>query len=648
MRFLTIGIAFGLASGCAAAPVLDGPPPRGLTDPSSLVAPKAAGTSPVSIVELFDIKTLSGAAFAPDGKTIVFSANLGGRLNLWALPATGGSPVQITKSDDRQTGIAVSPSGRVFFESDKAGAEIYDLCGVPLAGGAAVNLTNTDDVSETGAQLSRDGKSLAFDRRLKSEPASNVAVMNLAAGAVRVLTHEASRDHSWRVVGFAEGQMLVAVREDFNQTESTVYAIDTATGEATALTPPGAFNSASDVRRAGDKIAVTFEVGGARQAGILDVASRRVTPLKPDVWEQESGDFSPDGRTLIFSSNVDGRQTLFSYDVATAAVRAAPLPPGVNAEASSSHQGFSPDGSMMLAIHQSGNAPVDLWTANLKTGKASPMHAVGAADLGEGRLPASRLVHYRSVDGTTISAFVWLPFNLKRDGHAPGIVYPHGGPTGQTVDRFDRTALALASRGYVVIAPNPRGSTGYGRAFQDANIKDLGGGDLEDEVAAKRFIVATGYVDPRKVGITGGSYGGYMTLMAVGKTPTEWAAAVEQYGIIDWAHMYVTEGPTLQAYQRGLLGTPQANPDVYAATSPLTFIHQERAPLLVLQGDNDMRVPRSQAEQVVALLKADGRTVDVHFYANEGHGFVKRENQIDALTRLVGWFDTHLKDAHGH
>jgi dipeptidyl aminopeptidase/acylaminoacyl peptidase len=267
--------------------------------------------------------------------------------------------------------------------------------------------------------------------------------------------------------------------------------------------------------------------------------------------------------------------------------------------------------------------------------------------LNAGRLPPSRLVHYKSADGTVISAFIWLPFNIARDGHAPGIVYPHGGPTGQTLDRFDRTALALASRGYVVIAPNPRGSSGYGRAFQDANIKDLGGGDLEDEVAAKRFMVATGYVDPKKVGITGGSYGGYMTLMAVGKTPGEWAAAVEQYGIIDWAHMYVTEGPPLQAYQRGLLGTPEAEPAVYKATSPLTFIHQERAPLLVLQGDNDMRVPRTQAEEVVALLKADGRTVDVHFYPNEGHGFVKRENQIDALTRLVDWFDTYLKDGHG-
>jgi dipeptidyl aminopeptidase/acylaminoacyl peptidase len=195
----------------------------------------------------------------------------------------------------------------------------------------------------------------------------------------------------------------------------------------------------------------------------------------------------------------------------------------------------------------------------------------------------------------------------------------------------------------VALAPNPRGSTGYSKAFEDANKKDLGGGDLEDEVAGAKFLAGTGYVDPHRIGITGGSYGGYMTLMAVAKTPGVWAAGVEEYGIIDWAHMYVTEAPVLQQYQRGLLGDPATDAAVYKASSPMTFMHQTTAPLLVLQGDNDIRVPKSQAEQVVATLKADGRTVDAHFYANEGHGFVKRENQIDALERTIAWFDKYLK-----
>jgi len=211
------------------------------------------------------------------------------------------------------------------------------------------------------------------------------------------------------------------------------------------------------------------------------------------------------------------------------------------------------------------------------------------------------------------------------------------------MDHFSRLAVALASRGYLVIQPNPRGSTGYGMAFQNANHKDLGGGDLVDEVYAAKFLTATGYVNPKKIGITGGSYGGFMTLMAVGKTPDVWAAGVSMYGIINWYEMLKHEDASLQAYQRSLIGDPVTDKAVYDAASPMTFIRQTKAPLLVLQGENDIRVPRGQAAEVVATLKGVGATVDVHYYPEEGHGFAKLENQIDALQRTIDWFDKYLK-----
>jgi len=197
----------------------------------------------------------------------------------------------------------------------------------------------------------------------------------------------------------------------------------------------------------------------------------------------------------------------------------------------------------------------------------------------------------------------------------------------------------------VCIAPNVRGSTGYGMDFQKANVKDLGGGDLDDEVYAAKFLVATGFVGEKKIGITGGSYGGYMTLMAIGKKPELWAAAVEQYGIIDWKTMLEHEDPFLQEYEKSLLGDPVKDREVYENASPIKFLRQAKAPLLVLQGENDIRVPKEEAEQVVAIYKETGKTVDSHFYPQEGHGFAKRENQIDAITRTVAWFDRYLKNA---
>ena len=638
-------LAAGLmATAAQAAPVLKGPPPRTLTEPKSVVSPALPSARAVPIAALFYMRGGLDAAWTPDGASVVISTNLTNRYNLWTLSASAGFPQQLTTSDDRQSGLAVA-GDKLVFQSDRAGAEIYDLFAVPVAGGEVTNLTATPGVDEQNAVASARGDMIAFDRRPKTGSSTDVAVMSLATGVVRALTQEAAPDRGWSVQGFtADGRTLIATREDFNRTHGTVYALDVATGAATALTPDdGALRTASGVSPDGRKVALTVEnAAGMSQAAILDVASRRITPLKPDAWEQASGQFSPDGRALLFSSNVDGRRSLYVYDVATGASRALPLPEGVSGQAASGSS-FSPDGRRLLVVSQAGTRPFDYWVVDLAADTAAPLTRLGFASVASERLPKSQIVHYASADGTIVSAILWTPFNLARDGSAPAVVLPHGGPTSQTLDSFNRTAIALASRGYVALAPNPRGSTGYGRAFQDANRKDLGGGDLEDEVAGAKFLGATGYVDAKRIGITGGSYGGYMTLMAVAKTPTVWAAGVEQYGIIDWATMYRTEAPTLQQYQRGLLGEPDTDAAVYKATSPLTFIHQTTAPLLVLQGDNDIRVPRGQAEQVVAALKADRRTVDSHFYPNEGHGFAKRENQIDALTRTIDWFDRYLK-----
>lgn len=287
--------------------------------------------------------------------------------------------------------------------------------------------------------------------------------------------------------------------------------------------------------------------------------------------------------------------------------------------------------------------PANFWVYDLGSQKAAQLSHAAVASLSTAAMPESQIVHYQSFDGKMISALMWVPFNLKRDGSNPALVLPHGGPTGQDLDYWSPRVAAFVSHGYICIAPNVRGSTGYGMDFQRANYQDLGGGDLQDEVYAAKFLEATGYVDSKKMGITGGSYGGFMTLMAIGKTPDIWAAASEWFGIIDWKTMLEHSDPQLQEYEKSLLGDPVKDEKVYDRTSPIHFIHDVRAPLLVLQGENDPRVPKEEAEQVVDLLKKDGKTVEAHYYANEGHGFSKRENQIDAIRRTLDWFDKYLK-----
>lgn len=387
---------------------------------------------------------------------------------------------------------------------------------------------------------------------------------------------------------------------------------------------------------------ITTDKTGFNNVGLLDVASKAVTPVTSTQWDAAAGNFAPSGSSFTYLINQDGQTRIYLGTPGSTAQDPLPFPEGLT-YFDGNPTPFSPAGDRLLVGHQSAQTPPDLWVYDLRSRKPIQLTHSAIADLNPSKLPAAQVVHYKSFDGKMISAFVWMPFNLKRDGTTPGVVLPHGGPTGQIVDYFNRDAAALASRGYVCIAPNVRGSTGYGAAFQEANKKDLGGGDLQDEVYAAHFLVDTGYVDPKKIGITGGSYGGYMTLMAIGKTPAIWAAAVEEYGIINWLTMLKHEDPLLQQYEQSLLGDPVKDLDVYKADSPITYIKNAKAPLLVLQGDNDIRVPKEEAEQVVSILKGEGKTVDAHYYPNEGHGFSKRENQIDAMRRTIDWFDRYLK-----
>jgi dipeptidyl aminopeptidase/acylaminoacyl peptidase len=624
-----------------------GPDDRGITDPLSITSASSSDARPLPIDDLYFTRSIGSASWSPDGKEIVFTTNLAGRSNLWKVDSNGGWPIQLLQSDERQLDGTYSPDGKwIVYEQDFGGNELWDIFAVPSNGGTAVNLTNTPDIREQSPQWSPDGKTIAINYKPKEASVYNIALIDWATHKTKLLTHEETADHSWSMVAWnRDGKTVYADRGDAGDTDSDVYAIDVATGQTSNLTAHEGkiVNSASSLSPDGKTLLITSnQKGGYENVALLDIDTKKLTWVTDTKWQASAGDFSPSGRSFTYALDADGLTDVYLVDAKTLQATKIPLETGVNGLAATLNS-FSPSGDRLLLSHQSSVRTADFWVYNATSGKVTQLTHSAIASLSAAAIPASQLVHYKSFDGKTISALLWVPFNLQRDHSNPALVLPHGGPTGQTVDVWSPRIAALVSRGYICIAPNVRGSTGYGMEFQRANYQDLGGGDLQDEVYATKFLEGTGYVDSKKVGITGGSYGGFMTLMAIGKTPDIWAASVELYGIIDWMTMLQHEDPTLQQYERSLLGDPEKDKKVYEATSPISYLHNTKAPLLVLQGDNDPRVPKEEAEQVVELLKKDGKTVDVHYYANEGHGFAKRENQIDSIRRTAEWFDKYLK-----
>lgn len=638
-----VGVVWLSAVLCLAS----GPRDRQPTDPHSITSPSSPEARPVPVDDLYYSRRIFTPAWSADGSQLVFVTNFTGRFNLWKMNSNGGWPIQLLQSDDRQDNPVWSPDGKwIVYQQDVGGHEIWDVYAVPSNGGEPVNLTHTPHIAEQNPRFSSDGSMLALEVKPETSPMVDIGVMDWRTHAVRNLTNEKSADHLWSIVQWSrDGKTIFANRTNIGFSDASVYRIDVASGRLEELTPHQGevLMTASSVSPDGKLVLLSSnQKGGYSNVALLDVASKKLTWVTDTQWDASSGDFSPDGRQFTYVINQDGQTSVYLQSVGSHQAQKLPFPEGLTFT-TGLPTAFSPDGARLLVSHQDSQRVGDFWMYDLRTHKPTQITYSSIASLSPQSIPPAQLVHYKSFDGQIVSAYLWMPYNLKRDGSNPAIVLPHGGPTGQILDSLDPRAAALASRGYICIGPNVRGSTGYGMAFQKANIKDLGGGDLQDEVYATKFLLATGYVDPKKIGITGGSYGGFMTLMAIGKTPDIWAAAVEEYGIIDWYTMLKSSDPLLQQYEKSLLGDPEKDRTVYENASPIKYIRDARAPLLVLQGENDIRVPKEEADQVVNILRQQGKTVDVHYYAHEGHGFAKRENQIDALKRIVDWFDKYMK-----
>jgi dipeptidyl aminopeptidase/acylaminoacyl peptidase len=574
-------------------------------------------------------------------------SNISGRYNLWLVSADGGWPTQLTISDQRQFSPAWSPDGRwIAYMSDYDGNEQWDLFLVSPLNGDLINLTNTPNIAEETPVWSPDGKYLAYQVKPRESSTYEIHVMELANRQVRQITHGTAKELSnidprWS----RDGKRLAYTQTHASGKNSNIFVFDLSTGKIENITPHTGERTytAKDWSPDSTQLLITSNAAnGYDNVGLLDVARKTIDWLTRDRWEISAGGFSPDGRQVTWTANIDGNTEIFVFDVSTRKPRALPLAKGVN-ELAGAESAFTRDGSKLLFSHNGSGSPKDVWVYSFRSGVAQQVTHSLVGGLRSEDMVEPLLVHYPSGDGKwQISAFVYVPYNLKRDGRNPALVYVHGGPTAQTVNSFNRVVQYLANQGYVVIAPNYRGSTGYGKEFMDANRFDMGGGDLQDVLAGAEWIKQSGYVDPKKLVIMGGSYGGYMTMMGVTKAPDTWAAGVAIVPFVNWFTEVENEDPLLREYDLATMGDPVKEKERYRDRSPIFFVDRITAPVLLLAGGNDPRCPKSEAQQVADAIRKRGGVVELKIYDNEGHGFSRIENQIDAYKRAAEFLNKHV------
>jgi dipeptidyl aminopeptidase/acylaminoacyl peptidase len=628
------------------------PVPQAVTDPKKISSKPNAQVEPrsLTIEKLYMTRQVGRPTWSPDGNSIAFIANMSGRNNLWVVPAEGGWPVQLTVSDQRQTSPAWSPDGKwIAYQSDYDGDEQWDIFLVSPKTGKVVNLTQTREIAEINPTWSPDGRYLAYEVKPKTSAAYEIDIYDMVMREVKHLTTNTPQDKSnYGPIWSKDGRYIIYTQEQAKGTDSNVFVAEIATGKSTLLTAHEGEQrfSANDVSPDGKRVLLTANAfNGYQNIGQIEIATKKITWLTKDKWEIRGHAFSPDDKHITFSANVDGNEDIYLFDLATRKSVALPIPKGVN-EPVGGHSVFSADGSRLLYNHNGPTAPGDLWVYDVLTGKSLQItHSLVAGVRSEDMIEPY-LIRYPSRDGKwTISAFLYVPFNMVRNGQNAAIVYIHGGPTSQTMNSFNRFVQYAANQGYMVLAPNYRGSTGYGKEFQQANLFDMGGGDLQDVLAGVDWIKQTGHLDPKKIAVMGGSYGGYLSMMAVTKAPEVWAAGVPIVPFVNWFTEIENEDPVLQQSDLASMGDVVKNKALYEERSPINFIDQIKAPLLLLAGGHDPRCPKSETQQVVDAIKKRAGTVDYKIYENEGHGFARLENQIDAYQRVANFLLAHVVPA---
>ncbi|MCX5790382.1 MAG: S9 family peptidase [Elusimicrobia bacterium] len=669
--------ALGAATPAAAAPT----PGSGAPSPGSGAPARGeAAERPYSPEQLVLSREITSLALSPDGCRVAFTVDITGAQEVWAQELCGpvaptrgpageggrrplkrepGWPLQLSGLGEQATELALSPDGRaVLFASDHGGDEKRDLFLVPAQGGLVDPLTRTpeaetDPDAERGASFSPDGSRVAYVRDGEQPFIFQLFVMDLKTRAVRQLTREPV---SLRRPVWSPDARTIAVTRSPDGQRGDLLFVDLASGATRqAAAPPvggpdpglGAVAPRGGTAAPGilvtqqfmpDGSAVLCTARNARgflQLALVDVKSGEPRFIGEGDWDVERA--VARGEWIVFERNENARSALYRMRTPASAPERIFGPAGHVAD-------FDVDraGGRLAYLWGDSTKPADIWVMDLATKQNVRASRATAGGLEPERLEPGRMLAYAAPDGTRINALYVPPSRPAPKSAPPIVVVVHGGPDWQTFDEFDPLIQGLSQAGFAVLAPNYRGSSGYGRAFLDLNHKDWGGKDLGDLWAGVEHLAASGLADPARAGVTGGSYGGYLTLMALAQSSSPWKAGVENYGMPDLKLDYELSGTRFTEWYKTEMGEPSADAALFAERSAINHLDNIRAPLLIFQGANDTNVPPAESELIYRKLHERKVPVGLVVYPDEGHGFTKRANRTDHARRTVDFFRKSL------
>ena len=595
------------------------------------------------------VRRASGATLGPDG-TLAFLMDTTGTGQVWTLAEPGGWPTQRTFYDEPVSFASYSPTRpELVFGMDEGGNERLQLYRLADDGTIAA-LTGLPDAKHRWGGWSHGGDRFAFASNRRDESVFDIYVQGREErGADAEMVFEGD---GWLTVGgWAPADDRLVLTEAHSSFDQDLYVVDIDSGDRTHLTPhEGAVRYGSVEWGAdGGLYTVTDQGSDTLYLARLDPTTGDLTVV------QEGGEWNIDGVAvddehglLVYSRNVDGYTELTLADADGTDLAEYPLPdlPGDVAGGVS----FGPAGDRLALsasgrglntnvfvvpvpeLREGGGATVRQWTR------------AGTAGIPRETFVEADLVRYGTFDGREIPAFYSVPDDVERGepGDVPVVVDIHGGPESQRRPSFAGLTQYFLSRGYAVFEPNVRGSTGYGKAYTHLDDVEKRMDAVRDIDAAVDWLAARPELDEDRVVAKGGSYGGFMVLAALTESPDRWAAGVDAVGIANFVTFLENTGPWRRELREAEYGSLAEDRELLEEISPINRVEQIEAPLFVLHGANDPRVPVGEAEQIVEQIREQGVPVEKLVFEDEGHGIAKLENQVEAYTRVVDFLDQHV------
>ena len=595
-----------------------------------------------SIKQFYQNNRIGGGAFSNDETKLLVSSDESGIFNLYEIYIISGEKTQKTFSE-KESFFAIDylpGTNQILYSADKGGDELNHIY-LMNENGAPTDLTPGKNEKASLSGWSKDKKSMYFTSNKRNPQFIAFYKMNIDTWESEMLYQN---DNGINISNMSEDETWFAFSQTITTSENKLFLTNRINNSTIELSEePGSYSSSGFSK---DNKYFFFITDVGKEFSYLvkfKIETGEKEILFQTNWDVMYSYLSENEKYRVIAINEDGKNTLFIKDLVNNSDVYFPEIPdgdikGVN---------FSESEQKIRLTIGTSKSPNNIYVYDMSSKELKKLTETLNPEINANDMVAAEVVRYPSFDGLEIPAIYYKPLDATKRNKVPALVWVHGGPGGQSRTGYSSLIQYLVNHGYAILAVNNRGSSGYGKTFYKMDDLNHGDKDLKDCIWGKKWLQTQDYIDAEKIGIIGGSYGGYMTMAAMTFTPDEFKVGVNIFGVTNWLRTLKSIPPYWESFRNALykeLGDPTTADSVRLyEISPVFHAHKVKNPVMVLQGANDPRVLKIESDEIVAGIEANGITVEYVVFDDEGHGFRKKENEIEGYGKVLTFLETYLK-----